>query len=303
MKNISNILLTGANGFIGQHLLHFLLKKYHVSAITRGNNNLLKENLNWICADLSDPNFISQLPAQIDVVIYLAQSNYYRDFPLFAEDIFQVNIQSLFYLLEWSRKVGVKKFLYTSSANVYHQSDTLINENSLQCPASFYATSKMVAEMLINTYGTYFSTTILRLFTVYGPKQTKALIPTLIDNVRNHQPIKIYGRTGMKLSPIFVSDVCKIIEKSLSIDLKDEASRIFNVCGNEKMDILQLSTLIGSIMNMSPQFEFHACNEFKGWVGDNSKLREHFAELELISLADGLAQTINRQVSSDDTEE
>lgn len=294
MQNVSTVLITGANGFIGQHLLAKLTPNYEITAISRQNSSINQKNLTWINADLTRPDFVEKLPTNIDAVICLAQSNHYRDFPEFAEDIFQVNIQSLFYLLEWSRKIGLKKFIYSSSANIYNQTDGLINEDKLLSPNSFYAKSKLIAEMLINSYQSYFATTVLRLFTVYGPRQKNALIPTLIENIRLQKPVKIYGKSGIKLSPIFVSDVCQIFEKILATNLHDEAAT-FNVCGSEKIDILQISTTIGQVLDLQPIYEFHDSDDSKGWVGDNTKLQKSIGRLTLTSFKKGLQLTVNEK--------
>ena len=116
-----NILVTGATGLVGSHLLEPLSRFYNIHAITRSkiNNEILK--VKWYHADLKDDFNIKILPANIEAVIYLAQSKDYKDFPKKAIDIFEINTVKLLKMLDYARKAGAKKFIYASSGGVYAQ--------------------------------------------------------------------------------------------------------------------------------------------------------------------------------------
>ena len=89
------ILITGVNGFIGQHLAKFLSTRHEVLGVTRAfesvNDSLA---IKILSADLSKPDFVKRLPSAIDIIIHLAQSTQYRNFPGGAEDMRRVNINA-----------------------------------------------------------------------------------------------------------------------------------------------------------------------------------------------------------------
>ena len=119
----------------------------------------------------------SILPNDIDVIIHLAQSSKFRDFPSEAEDIFNVNIKSTAQLLDFARKNNVQKFVYASSGGIYGtNSNRAFNESSpitATDQLGFYLGSKLCGEVLVRNYSTLFDVITLRFFFMYGPKQQK----------------------------------------------------------------------------------------------------------------------------------
>ena len=124
--NYVKILLTGGTGFIGSNLIPFLQSAGHeLVALTRCRRilSLKSSDLDeWVEADLAalewDP--ISTLPSKIDVIIHLAQSKHYQDFPEHGADIYGVNTAATFKLLDYGQKVGASHFIYASSGSLYN---------------------------------------------------------------------------------------------------------------------------------------------------------------------------------------
>lgn len=284
-----NILLTGGTGFIGSHLLRNLTQQHAVYAIARKSFSDNDVECRWLQGDLSSPETMSleAVPSTIDTIIYLAQSKTYRDFPEKAEDMLNVNINSVFKLLEFARVRGIKKFIYASTANVYQKSHSLISETSPLAPLTFYARSKRMAEMLLESYAEYFHCVALRLFTVYGSGQEGMLIPSLVEKVIKKQPIQVQGQKGFKLSPIYVGDVISVIRSFLERKTQPGFD-IFNVGGDQSLNIFDIGTTIGSVLGITPQFEFLGSDEPTGWLSDSSKLKNKLGFDHFIGLADGI---------------
>ena len=114
-----NILVTGATGLIGSSLLKPLATAFKVHALSRSKENDKIANVTWHHVDLNDDFDIKMLPVNIEAVIYLAQSEDYRDFPKKAVDIFEINTVKLLKMLDYGRELGIKKFIYSSSGGVY----------------------------------------------------------------------------------------------------------------------------------------------------------------------------------------
>jgi UDP-glucose 4-epimerase len=101
------VLVTGATGSIGPHLIRRLAPGNEVFAISRHVDPEL-DRVEWIRPDLSRPLDHAALPGGVDAVAHLAQSERYRDFPDGATDLFAVNVRSTASLLEYARGAGAR---------------------------------------------------------------------------------------------------------------------------------------------------------------------------------------------------
>lgn len=221
------ILITGASGFIGSNLVSSLygVKEYELHLIHRGLEGIGSEiaGVFEYNVDLTHENWPARLPdIEMDVVIHLAQSNHYREFPAGAQDMFDVNVKSTFDLLEWSRKHNVKRFMFASTGSLNNRAD----DNP-----SMYKSTKLIAEKLVNQYFEFFSTMNMRLYTVYGVGQTDKLIPNLIRKIKSGEPIKL--DENVTVHPVHVSDCVKSI-----INLMASKARRYplttNICSDEQ---------------------------------------------------------------------
>jgi len=273
---MKNILITGANGLIGNELIRELKDSYTVYAVSRTNPNIDSENVIFIRQDLTSPWNIGVLPKKIDAIYHLAQSENFRDFPEKSNDIFHVNTTSTLNLLEYARKAGCKKFIYASSGGVYGTNDKsfaedtpIINHGKL----GFYLSTKLCSELLVENYAAAFDVIITRFFFVYGKRQDKTmLIPRLVLNVRNNNPITLQGKEGIKINPIHVSDAARALFKIL----QTEGSQKFNIGGNEILSLKQIGETIGEQLNKEPVFLYDN-NVANHLIGDIRKMKDLLA--------------------------
>lgn len=288
-----DIVLAGATGFIGSYVRRLLSVRHRVIALTREESPEEERGVEWLCADLSETCRNIQLPPRADAIVYLAQSRHYRKFPDEAWQIFNLNIRALMMMLEYARHCGAKRFFYASSANVYRRSHRRITEESDLQPTTFYARSKLIAEMIIESYAQYFRCDVFRLFTVYGPGQRSMLIPSLIDRVRQAQPIEIRGRRGLRLTPMYVTDVGAAIQAALERESPTIGFEVFNVGGDEALSIYDLGRSIGKAINIRPKFHFVGGAPESGWMADSSKLKRTFGLRGLVGFQDGITQVLH----------
>ena len=143
MNKNSKILITGADGYIGNCLFHFLKKKYDVEGLDKKklfNNKIYKCNIlntKQIDKILSNvkPNIIIHLAAQSLVDETINKQKYYRN-----------NIIATNCLLQLMKKNNIKKIIFSSTAAVYQQHSKPLKENSKLKSLSTYAKTKLTCE-------------------------------------------------------------------------------------------------------------------------------------------------------------
>ena len=271
MDDSKKILITGSNGLIGGVLFEKLKQNplYKIYGLSRS----MKTNSNNFNIDLGGDWKPEQLPEKMDVIIHLAQSERFRDFPESAVEVLNVNTNSTLQLLEYARRSGVKKFIYASSGGVYGNSDVGFNEESPLQPnkdLGFYLTTKFCSELIVENYKQFFDINILRFFFVFGEKQKKnMLVPRLIESVRNHKSILLQGKEGIRINPIYVEDA----SNAVAAIVQKQGSYNINIGGNEIISIKQLCDLIGKQLNVAPVFECQNI-EAKNLIGDITKMKK-----------------------------
>lgn len=291
------ILVTGATGFIGKRLVENLVhnSRRQVWCVSRTSAANLPSGVVPVVASLAEKGWTRTLPAEIDIVVHLAQSTRYGDFPASVDDIFRVNVEATLELAEWARQIGARRFLLASTGNVYGHSVTESSETDPIDPRTMYATSKASAEYLLRPYAEYFEVLVMRLFGVYGPGQDNALFPRLISRLASGSEITVGQGIGVRLNPVFIDDCVELIGRLSTIVLPGR-HEIVNLGGREIVDlpfvIRLLETLTGRRATVRDTDDTPI-----SLVGSIRKLvaltgYDHFTPLE-----DGLGRTIRKTES------
>lgn len=275
------ILLTGAAGFIGRHALERLEREHDVYPVVRRPPD---ESRDWIVQDLVQPLDRTQLPRRVDAVVHLAQSRRYREFPQGAQDVYAVNVDSTFRLLEYARAAGAQSFVLASTGGIYGYSYETLVETSPANPLNFYLTSKHIAESLVANYQSFFRTVLFRFFFVYGAGQEGMLVPTLLDKVRKGDQISIAGRPGQRINPINVVDAVDAFAPALALERSD----VFNVAGDEIVSIRELVAVIEEATGEGAHVR-HIDPEHEGdLVADNTRMKDVLGVHPRVSLLEGI---------------
>lgn len=275
---MKKILITGASGLLGSVLCRQLvLPDVKITAIFRGDNSTKQPGLDYFSLDVSTEDLTKNLPTDIDVVIYLAQSSKFRDFPDSALDVFNVNVAATARLLDYAKQVGVKQFVFASSGGVYGNGTQAFKENSAIAPPGqlgYYLGSKACGEILVQSYASLFQVTIIRPFFIYGPGQNQnMLIPRLMDSVASGKPISLQGSEGIHINPVHVEDASAAVVAALNI----KESATYNIAGPDVMSIRQISEAMGEHLSKAPIFE-HGEGVPKDLIADISLMREQLWE-------------------------
>jgi len=287
---LKNILITGANGLIGKSLLPLLAEENNLFAITSQKNIQNTKNVTFIPIDLSKEWNTSILPNNIDLIIHLAQSAHFRDFPEKSQEVFAVNTDSTLKLLHYAQQIGVKKFIYASSGGVYGNGEQHFAEDSPLAPSGdlgFYLSTKLCSEILLESFIKFFDIITLRLFFVYGKNQKKSmLIPRLVDNVKESKTIILQGENGIKINPIHVDDAVIAIQNSLSL----LGSHKINIAGKEVLSLKQIVEIIETHVGKKAVLKIQN-QEIKNLVADTEKM-ERLLHIPSINLKMGLSSIV-----------
>jgi len=283
------VLMTGATGFIGGHLIQTLSPNHELVCLVSDERKTRPlSNVEWVVQDLESPLNESNIPSHIEAIIHLAQSRHYREFPEKTWDIFQVNLRSTLSLLEFGRRIGIQRFIYASSGGIYGYSYEKFMETDATNPVNFYLTSKYCSELLIGNYHSYFDTVVFRFFFVYGPNQQSMLVPRLIQSIQHGEPVIIFGKHGVRINPIHVRDAVKVFQPVID----NPISGIFNVAGDEVVSIKELADTMGKLIGKEPKFIYEKSHVPGDIIGDNSRMKTVLGAFPEISLKAGISEMI-----------
>jgi NAD dependent epimerase/dehydratase len=193
------VLVTGAGGFIGSHLVETLLQQgLRVRALVRYNSTNswgwldrlpeeLKQGLEVVAGDIRDPHGVMTACADVDQVFHLAALIGIPYSYVAPDSYVDTNIKGTLNVLQAARAHGIERVLATSTSEVYGTARQVpITEEHPRQGQSPYSASKIGADHLALSYHMSFGTpvTVVRPFNTYGPRQSaRAVIPTIITQL------------------------------------------------------------------------------------------------------------------------
>lgn len=287
------ILVTGASGFIGSNLITYLLDHLQgvsVYCLIRPGKRAPDERCKPLVCDLSNGNDAVFPDENFDVVIHMAQSRHYRDFPSHAVDIYAVNVQSTFALAEWARSHGVNRFVMASTGSVYQPTGQLLKETDPVFPGSFYSASKLAAENLLRPYCEFYNVDVLRIFSPYGKGQQKMLVPNLIDSIRQGKQVTLSGTEGLVMSPVYIDDCSALISGLLKTESK--GYEVYNLGGAGTVTLREMAIEISRIAGCELNIVEDASRPVINISADSRKLYSKTGYFPVVNMQEGLKKVV-----------
>lgn len=311
IKN-KKVLITGADGFIGSHLVEELLAEgckirafvYYNSFNTWGwLDTLPKEKLASIeifTGDIRDPNGVRTAMKDIDIVFHLA-ALIAIPFSYHSPDSYvDTNVKGTLNIVQAAKDLAVQRVLVTSTSEVYGTAMYIpIDEQHPRQPQSPYSASKIGADCIAESFYRSFElpVSIIRPFNTYGPRQSaRAVIPTIITQLlKGNTEIRL-GELTPTRDLLFVKDTVKgfvAIAKSDSLIGQD-----CNIATQTEISMQDLANNLINLINPAAKIiqENSRLRPSKSEVfrlyGSNKKLSEHTSWVQQFDLEMGLKETI-----------
>ena len=262
-------LVTGAAGFIGSRIVERLLEAgVFVVGIDSFDETLNSANLRKsFISHLTHPNFtfleenlltvhMETLVANLDSVVHLAATPglvpSWQSFEKYLEN----NVLGTFRLAKALAQTGNHcKIIHASTSSIYGMNATG-DESQLPMPVSPYGLTKLASEHIWNSFFQENTdrVTILRYFSVYGPRQREDMAwQKFIRLMLDDQPISLTNSGGHTRSFTFIDDVADITVKLAN---GQSSGGVYNIAGDEEINVLEGINLIAKILNREPRFNF-----------------------------------------------
>jgi NAD dependent epimerase/dehydratase len=291
---MSRILVTGADGFIGSHLVETLVREGHeVRALVYYNSF---NSLGWLdhsppeiaghfevfAGDIRDPHGVRQAVQGQDIVLHLA-ALIAIPYSYHSPDTYvDTNVKGTLNILQAARDTGVSRVVHTSTSEVYGTARfvPITEEHPLQ-GQSPYSASKIGADQMAYSFYTSFGlpVTIARPFNTYGPRQSaRAVIPTIITQIAN-------GRRRIKLGAVAPTRDFNYIKDTVAgfiaaMNGENVCGQVINFGSNFEISVGDTARLVAEVMDATIEIETDearlrpADSEVERLWADNTKAHE-----------------------------
>jgi NAD dependent epimerase/dehydratase len=307
----NRVLVTGADGFIGSHLVEHLVRAgAHVTALAQYNSFnfwgwlediATLDQIRVVTGDIRDSHFCLDLAKNVDVLFHLAAlipiPYSYRA----PESYVETNIKGTLNLCQAALQGTVQKFIHLSTSEVYGTAKYIpIDEQHPLQAQSPYSASKIGADAIATSFYSSFQlpVVIARPFNVYGPRQSaRAVIPAIISQIAAGAKVVNLGNLTTTRDFTFVDDMCRGLLAVANLD--DGLGEVFNIGSNQEISMSELFRLIAEIMSSDARIEVDperlrpAESEVQRLRCNGEKLRDASGFRPEIPLREGLRRTVD----------
>jgi UDP-glucose 4-epimerase len=309
---MKTVAVTGAEGFIGSHLVEELLRKgYRVRAMVQYNAftssgwlevvpSDIVDHLDVVYGDVRDRRSVMDLIENADAVCHLAaliSVPHSYDAP---DSYLATNTGGTVNVMEAARSHGTPRVIHTSSSEVYGSAvDVPMNESHPLQAQSPYAASKIAADKFVESYHLSFGlpVTTLRPFNSYGPRQSaRALIPSVMSQVAAGRRQVRVGSLAPRRDFTFVDDIVAAYISVLEAD-SDVIGEVLNIGSGREISVEELVILIAELMGrdveavVDPRRVRPARSDVMRLMCDFSKAKALTSWKPAFTLDEGLALT------------
>jgi NAD dependent epimerase/dehydratase len=304
-------LVTGADGFIGSHLVELLAREgYAVRALAQYNSfnswgwleaiDCQSLGVEVVTGDVRDPAFCKTIVRGMDTVFHLAALIAIPYSYVAPDSYVDTNVRGTLNICQAARELGTRRVIHTSTSEVYGTAKYVpIDEQHPLQAQSPYAASKIAADAIAYSFYAAFDlpVTIARPFNTYGPRQSaRAVIPTIIAQIASGKRVLSLGDLRPTRDLNYVEDTCRGF---LALSRCESAiGETVNMGSNAEISIGDLVSLIAKIMGVSVEVAIDTQrlrpekSEVLRLRCDNRKMIALTGHVPQVSLEEGLRRTV-----------
>jgi nucleoside-diphosphate-sugar epimerase len=283
------IVITGAGGFIGRHLLRRLEARNDFSILVHGKDATQARNAKSFQGDVTERQSLAGLCEGAELAIHLAYS-----FEGTPEKLVEVNAKGTANFLDECVAARVPRFILFSSGAVYGAAgERAPDEKSELKPDTPYGKAKRMAEEEVEkrVRAGKINATILRLTNVYGPGG-RGVLNKYVDAIAKGEEIVLQGDGTQERDFLYVEDLVGAIEKVVD-RVQKENMEVLNISGNGKITLNELIALIEKVLGKKARIrrEPERPGSVKCLWADSSRARKLLKWQPKIGLQEGILLT------------
>jgi len=306
----STVLVTGAGGFIGSHLVERLVREgARVRALIRYNSRSDWGALAWVSRDVTDDvevflgdvrdvESVTRAVRGTEYVCHLAAQIAIPYSYLNPRDFFATNVLGSLNFAQAALDAGVKHIVHTSTSEVYGSAQFLpITEDHPLHPQSPYAASKVGADALMESYHRSYGlpVTVLRPFNTFGPRQSaRAVIPTVISQALAGDTVRL-GSLTPRRDLTYVDDTVEAYITALSAP--DSIGRTLQLGTGVEVSVAEIVAIVADLVGHPLRVEQDPArirpdsSEVKRLLSNPQRAREAMGWTPQVDIREGLRRT------------
>lgn len=307
---MKNVLVTGADGFIGSHLTELLVREgCKVKALSQYNsfNNWgwlddvdCRQDIEVLSGDVRDPSYCRHITKDVDTVFHLAALIAIPYSYVAPDSYVDTNIRGTLNICQAAMDRGVQRVIHTSTSEVYGTAQYVpIDEEHPLQPQSPYSASKIGADAMAMSFFNAFNLPVMiaRPFNTYGPRQSaRAVIPTIISQIASGMKQIRLGDVTPTRDFNYVEDTCRGFVALARCEAA--IGKTVNIASNYEISVGDTLNLIREIMASEVEFVTEEqrlrpekSEVFRLW-GDDTLIRELTGFRSQYDIRTGLTRTV-----------
>ena len=303
---MAKFLVTGGAGFIGSHLVEYLVRLREQVVVlddcstgSRANLQAVESRITFQAGDVCDPAAVAKAVAGCDYVLHQAAMTSVAQSVVEPVKAYRVNAEGTLRVLEAAKAASVKRVVLASSSSIY--GDAAISpkvETMAPEPRSPYAASKLAAEALgqAYTHGMDLPVVALRYFNVYGPRQAPdsphaAAIPRFAAALLGGKLPEVYGDGEQTRDFTYVDDVVAAVVLAVR---QGTPGAVYNIAAGQAVSIRTLLKAIAKEAGVPPKATKAPARagDVRHSLADIGRARKDLGFEPTTALEEGLRRTV-----------